>query len=173
MSKFLRPHGLYSPWNSPGQNTGVGSFPFSRGSSQPRDQTQVSRIAGRFFTSWARRKAQKQTEPGTNPHSASCQLTNPVQLWAQDPQLPGRTVTTLFQGCSEEPISLSQGECSTVFVHFYLPSYLQMWSVLHPAEVFKSNQEKGPDSFQGPFHSYILINITWQFVSKWLENMVK
>ena len=26
------------------------AFPFSRGSSQPRDQTQVSRIAGRFFT---------------------------------------------------------------------------------------------------------------------------
>ena len=26
-------------------------FPFSRGSSQPRDQTQVSRIAGGFFTS--------------------------------------------------------------------------------------------------------------------------
>ena len=23
----LRPHGLYSPWNSPGRNTGVGSFP--------------------------------------------------------------------------------------------------------------------------------------------------
>ena len=29
------------------------AFPFSRGSSQPRDQTQVSRIAGRFFTNWA------------------------------------------------------------------------------------------------------------------------
>ena len=27
--------------------------PFSKGSSQPRDQTQVSCIAGRFFTSWA------------------------------------------------------------------------------------------------------------------------
>ena len=27
------------------------AFPFSRGSSQPRDQTQVSRIAGGFFTS--------------------------------------------------------------------------------------------------------------------------
>ena len=27
------------------------AFPFSRGSSQPRDQTQVSCIAGRFFTS--------------------------------------------------------------------------------------------------------------------------
>ena len=29
------------------------TFPFSRGSSQPRDQTQVSHIAGGFFTSWA------------------------------------------------------------------------------------------------------------------------
>ena len=28
-------------------------FPFSRGSSQPRDQTQVSLITGKFFTSWA------------------------------------------------------------------------------------------------------------------------
>ena len=26
MSDFLRPHGLYSPWDSPGQNTGVGSL---------------------------------------------------------------------------------------------------------------------------------------------------
>ena len=26
MSYSLRPHGLYSPWNSPGQNTGVGSL---------------------------------------------------------------------------------------------------------------------------------------------------
>ena len=34
-------------------------FPFSRGSSQPRDPTQVSCIAGRFFTSWATREAQE------------------------------------------------------------------------------------------------------------------
>ena len=27
------------------------AIPFSRGSSQPRDQTQISSIAGRFFTS--------------------------------------------------------------------------------------------------------------------------
>ena len=33
------------------------AFPFSRGSSQPRDRTQVSHIAGGFFTSWATRKA--------------------------------------------------------------------------------------------------------------------
>ena len=35
------------------------AFPFSRGSSQPRGQTQVSRIAGGFFTSWATREAQE------------------------------------------------------------------------------------------------------------------
>ena len=95
MSDFLQPHKLYSPWNSPGQNTGVGSLsllqgvfptqgsnpglphyrqilyhlshrgsprilewvaiPFSRGSSQPREWTQVSHITGRFFTIWASR----------------------------------------------------------------------------------------------------------------------
>ena len=35
------------------------AFPFSRGSSQPKDQTQVSCIAGGFFTSWAMREAQE------------------------------------------------------------------------------------------------------------------
>ena len=34
------------------------AFPFFRGSSQPRGRTQVSRIAGEFFTSWATREAQ-------------------------------------------------------------------------------------------------------------------
>ena len=33
------------------------AVPFFRGSSQPRDRTQVSRIAGIFFTSWATRVA--------------------------------------------------------------------------------------------------------------------
>ena len=33
------------------------AFPLSRGSSQPRDQTQASHIAGGFFTSWATREA--------------------------------------------------------------------------------------------------------------------
>ena len=97
VSKALQPCGLHSPWNSPGQNTGVGScsllqgifpthgskpgllycrqilyqqshqgsprilervaYPFSSGSSQWRNQTGVSCIAGRFFTSWATREA--------------------------------------------------------------------------------------------------------------------
>ena len=38
------------------------AFPFSRGSSQPMDQTQVSRIAGGFFTSWATKEALRAKE---------------------------------------------------------------------------------------------------------------
>ena len=60
MSDSLQPHGLHSPWNSPGQNTGMGSQPFpSPRDTQPRDWTQVSRIAGGFFTGWATREAQE------------------------------------------------------------------------------------------------------------------
>ena len=88
VSDSLQLHGLYSWWNSPGQNTGVGSsllqgisppegsnpsllycgqilyqlshkrsprilewvgYPFSRGSSQPKNWTGVSCIAGGFL----------------------------------------------------------------------------------------------------------------------------
>ena len=38
------------------------TVPFSRGSFQARDQTQVSHIAGRFFTVWATREALKGTQ---------------------------------------------------------------------------------------------------------------
>ena len=56
VSNSLQPHGLYSPGNSRGQNTGWVAFPFSRGSSQPRNQTRVSCIGGVFFTNWALRE---------------------------------------------------------------------------------------------------------------------
>ena len=99
MLDYLWPRGLYSPWNSPGQNSGVHSlsflqgilptqgsnpglphcrwilyqlshqgsprilewvaYPFSSGSSRPRNRTGVSCITGRFFTSWAMREAQR------------------------------------------------------------------------------------------------------------------
>ena len=96
VSDSLRPHGLYSLQNSPGQNTGKGSlsllqgifptqgsnpglphcrqilyqlshqrspkilewvaYPFSRGSSSPRNRTGVSCVAGGFFTCRATRE---------------------------------------------------------------------------------------------------------------------
>ena len=38
------------------------AIPFSKGSLQPRDQTQVSCIAGRYFTTWATREASREAE---------------------------------------------------------------------------------------------------------------
>ena len=53
MSGCLRPHGLYSPaWILQARILELVAFTFSRRSSQPRDQTQVSWITGGFFTSW-------------------------------------------------------------------------------------------------------------------------
>ena len=47
MSNSLQSYGLYSPWNSPGQNTGVGIHYLLQGSSQPKDRTQVPCMASR------------------------------------------------------------------------------------------------------------------------------
>ena len=53
MSNIFRPHGLYLQarileWVD---------IPFSREPSWPKDQTQVSCIAGSFFTVWATKEA--------------------------------------------------------------------------------------------------------------------
>jgi len=49
------------------------AFPFSRGSSQPRDQTQVSLIAGGFFTKW--------TTSSTWEAHVVCEITHPYKNW--------------------------------------------------------------------------------------------
>ena len=69
------------------------AFPFSRGSTQPRDQTQVSDIAGGFFTRWATREAQQYwsgwptpspadlPDTGIEPESLALQMESPPN-WA-------------------------------------------------------------------------------------------
>ena len=60
------------------------AFPFSRGASHPRDWTQVSCIAGGFFTSWATRKPHPNISP---PHHPS--PVNSALIWLLlFPQLP-------------------------------------------------------------------------------------
>ena len=51
VSDSLRPHGLYVHGILQARIVEWVAFPSSRDSYQPRDGTQVSRIAGRFFTS--------------------------------------------------------------------------------------------------------------------------
>ena len=55
-SDSLQPHGLCRPWNSPGQNTGVGS----RFLLQGIFSTQIS--SRRLFTSWATREPHRDAE---------------------------------------------------------------------------------------------------------------
>ena len=54
-----RSHGLRSLWNLQARILEWVAFPFSRGSSQPRNWTGVSCIAGWFFTNWAIREVHK------------------------------------------------------------------------------------------------------------------
>ena len=56
------------------------AYPFCRGSSRPRNPTRVSRIAGRFFTNWAIRKALL-----FRVHHAKCQA-GWITSWNQDCQ---------------------------------------------------------------------------------------
>ena len=62
VSNSLRPMDCSAPGSSvhgvlPARILECVARPSSRGSSRPRDPTHVSRIAGRFFTIWATRKA--------------------------------------------------------------------------------------------------------------------
>ena len=70
------------------------AFPFSRGSSQPRDRTQVSCTAGGFFTSWALREV---------PERGKRQL-NGLLVWLTGVNVETLTVTHL---------SLSRTACSS------------------------------------------------------------
>ena len=53
------PPGSSVQGDSPGKNTGVGCHALLQGISQFKDRTQVSLIAGGFFTVWATREAQE------------------------------------------------------------------------------------------------------------------
>ena len=65
VSDSLRPHGLYSPWNSPGQNTGVGSLSLLQGIF-PTQGSNPGLPHYRRFTSWATREARVPHELSRN-----------------------------------------------------------------------------------------------------------
>ena len=148
VSESLWPHGLYSPWNSPGQNTGMGSllqgifptqglnpglmhcrwilyqlnhkgssrivewvaFPFSRGSSQPRNRTGVSCIAGGFFTNWAVTSTKSQQCATTSMcfvHTSSGLLGGADTGWAQREALSQWFPELHMSSCSLSLLSCS------------------------------------------------------------------
>ena len=72
------------------QNTEWVAFPFSKVSSQPRDWTQVSPIAGGFFTSWATSESQEywSEEPIPSPADLPNPEIKPVSPALQVDSLP-------------------------------------------------------------------------------------
>ena len=150
VSDSLRPHELYNPWNSPGQNTGVDSGSLLQGiiptqrwspglptwqvdslpaeaqgkpkntevdslsllqwSSQPRNRTRVSCIAGRFLINGAIRKAQWQVHR----HDVTSSLKTYI-LW-------------LFPFSAFLPFCFFSGFCAR-FSCFY-PKVILSWSFL-------------------------------------------
>ena len=68
------------------------AMPSSRASSQPRDRTQVSCIAGRFFTVWATREAQDYWNKCAN-HAEYLFLTDTSILSPDSPRVPDPTST--------------------------------------------------------------------------------
>ena len=81
------------------------AIPFSRGSSGPRDQTQVSHIVGRFSTDWATREAL------TKPHTLS---EFPLSLcYCSVPQACPTLKPHGLQHARLPCLSLSPGVCSS------------------------------------------------------------
>ena len=89
----LQPARLLCPWDSPGKSTRLVVMPSSRGSSQLRDRTWVSCIAGRFFTTEPPGKPLKEgsdqfshshvwlfATPWTAAHQASLSITQLLEL---------------------------------------------------------------------------------------------
>ena len=72
---------------SPGKNTGVGNHSFLQGVFWLRDQTCISRIAGRFFTIWATREALSEA---TLPKQINKKMNQTLFLWFP------RTETVIF-----------------------------------------------------------------------------
>ena len=143
MSDSLRPHGSYSLWNSPGQNTGVGShsilqgifptqglnlgllhcrwilyqlshkgsprilewiaYPFSSGSSWPRNWTRISCIAGGFFTNWAMREVDILAAAAAKSlQSCPVTLCDPI-----DGSPPGSPIPRILQARPLEQVAIS------------------------------------------------------------------
>ena len=79
------------------------AFPFSRGSSQPRDRTQVSRIAGRFFINWAIREALCCLAAAAAKSLQSClTLCDPIDGSPAGPTVPG-----ILQARTQEWVAIS------------------------------------------------------------------
>ena len=85
------------------------AFPFSRGSSQPRDRTQVSCIAGRFCPSWDTKEALLRTDVRVGHKEGWVQRMNIFKLVLE------KTLQSPFKSEKIKPVN-SKGNQSWIFI---------------------------------------------------------
>ena len=135
VSDSLRPHGVYGPWNSPGQITGVGSLSLLQGIFP----TQVSHIAGRFFTSWA-------TYVKNLPAMQQMQETRVRDLGRENPLEEGMATHSRILAWripwTEEPVRIQSTGSQRVrhhwnrWAHYVYPPGFQLLNFCSPCSIF-------------------------------------
>ena len=136
LSNSLRPHELFSPWNSPGQNTGVGSLSLLQRVFPTRDQTQVSRIAGGLFTSWDTREAQE--------HQSGCPILAPGDL--PDPGIEPGSPALEVESLPRVMREAQEREAMGFYKHLYCFSKKKEWKE-RGTKINKENRKYCPITF--------------------------
>ena len=161
VSNSLWPHELYSGWNSLGQNTGVGSLSLLQEIFQPRDGTQVSHIAGRFFASWVTREAEEYwsgepvpspadlPDPGIKPESPVLQVDSSTTELSGKPICPLQLILKIQDPIGEphcafsylgSSASLNLDLCPSTAFCFVLLYLLGPWPFWRIKASFSSQQ---------------------------------
>ena len=87
------------------------AFPFSRGSSQPRGWSQVSHIAGGFFTTWATREAQVENGVDENSKLTAKQVFSVLKC------ITGLEDKDIWKASELPRVSVKEG---TVYLEYFL-----------------------------------------------------
>ena len=116
------------------------AYRFSRGASQPRDQTQVSQISGRFFTKWAIRESQEYWSGQPTPSPMG--LPNP----GIEPGSPALQVDSLPAELPGNQYCIGKNKSDSIIrsVHFYfnfcalLPVFYIFCKIILPVTIKSS-----------------------------------
>ena len=161
------------------------AFPFFRGSSGPRDRTQVSHIAGRFFTSWATREIQEYwsgqpipspvdlPDPGIELKSLTSQVDSlPTELWRK----PNWSISNPKRWCSESaalnmPANLENSAVATGLEKVSFHSHpkekqcQRMFKLLHSCTCLTHDQSNTQNS---PSQASIVCELRTYRCSSWI-----
>ena len=134
---------LLCPWNSPGENTAVGSH------SLLQDGTQVSCMAGRFFTIWATREAKYShiylLRTRTFFYVTAVQLSESgnlslMEYYSWSPSAPVRSLEHVSPSPGPTPALHVIFSCQVCLVFFLLTSFVSLLFILNDNDIFEGHK---------------------------------